>query len=95
VIYLLVALWFGVATGIVGRMRGSSFFIWFLIGSVVPVIGLFAALAYRSERDELRRQCPTCGKLVLLHDQMCMRCGTDLEFPEVAVEPESAAAGRR
>lgn len=94
-IYLLVALWFGVATGIVGRMRGSSFFIWFLIGSVVPVIGLFAALAYRSERDELRRQCPTCGKLVLLHDQMCMRCGTDLEFPEVAVEPESAAAGRR
>ena len=29
VIYLLVALWFGLATGIVGRIRGSSFFIWF------------------------------------------------------------------
>jgi hypothetical protein len=24
-----------------------------------------------------------------------MRCGTDLEFPDVAVEPESAAFGRR
>jgi predicted RNA-binding Zn-ribbon protein involved in translation (DUF1610 family) len=94
VIYLLVAVWFGVATGIVGRIRGSSFFIWAIIGAVVPVIGLFIALAYRSERDEVRRQCPTCGKVVMLHDAMCMRCGTDLEFPEVGIEPESAALGR-
>jgi hypothetical protein len=95
VIYLLVAVWFGLATGIIGRMRGSSFAIWFLIGAIVPVIGLFAALFYRSDRDELRRQCPTCGKIVKLHDAMCMRCGTDLDFPDVAIEPESAAAARR
>jgi hypothetical protein len=95
VIYLLVAVWFGLATGIIGRMRGSSFAIWFLVGAIVPVIGLFAALFYRSDRDELRRQCPTCGKIVKLHDAMCMRCGTDLDFPEVAIEPESAAAARR
>ena len=31
------------------------------------------------------------GKVVKLHDAMCMRCGTELEFPEVAIEPESAA----
>jgi hypothetical protein len=94
VIYLAVAIWFGVATGLIGRTRGSSFVLWFLIGAVVPVIGLFVALAYRNDRDELRRQCPNCGKLVKLHDAMCMRCGTDLEFPEVAIEPESAAARR-
>ena len=94
-IYLLVVVWFGIATGIIGRMRGSSFAIWFLVGAIVPVIGLFAALAYRNDRDELRRQCPGCGKVVKLHDAMCMRCGTDLEFPEVAIEPESAAAARR
>ena len=64
------------------------------IGAVVPVIGLFVALAYRSDRDEVRRQCPGCGKVVKLHDAMCMRCGTDLEFPEFAIEPESAAAAR-
>jgi hypothetical protein len=95
VTYLLVALWFGAATGIVGRIRGSSFALWFLIGAVVPVIGLIVALAYRSERDELRRQCTGCGRIVMLHDAMCMRCGTDLDFPDVAVEPESVAAGRR
>jgi hypothetical protein len=94
VIYLLVAVWFGVATGIVGRIRGSSFFIWAIIGGVAPVIGLFVALAYRSERDEVRRQCPTCGKVVKLYDAMCMRCGTDLDFPEVGIEPESAALQR-
>ena len=92
--YLLLAVWFGLATGIVGRIRGSSFFIWAIIGAVVPVIGLVVALAYRSERDEVRRQCPTCGKVVKLHDAMCMRCGTDLDFPEVGIEPESVALGR-
>jgi predicted RNA-binding Zn-ribbon protein involved in translation (DUF1610 family) len=94
VIYLLVALWFGIATGIIGRIRGSSFFIWFIVGVVAPVIGVFIALLYRSERDEVRRQCPGCGKVVMLHDAMCMRCGTDLEFPDVGIEPESAALRR-
>jgi hypothetical protein len=94
VIYLLVAVWFGLATGLIGRIKGSSFLIWFAVGFVVPVIGLIVVLAYRNERDEVRRQCPTCGKLVKLHDAMCMRCGTDLDFPEVAIEPESAAARR-
>jgi hypothetical protein len=94
VIYLALALWFGLMTGLIGRVRGSSFFIWFIVGAVVPVFGLFIALLYRSDRDELRRQCPSCGKIVKLHDAMCMRCGTDLEFPEFAIEPESAALRR-
>jgi hypothetical protein len=25
---------------------------------------------------------------------VCNRCGTDLDFPELAIEPESAAYGR-
>ena len=57
-IYLLVAVWFGLATGLIGRISGSSFFIWFIVGSVVPVIGLFVALAYRNERDEVRASVP-------------------------------------
>jgi membrane protein implicated in regulation of membrane protease activity len=95
VIYLALALWFGLAAGIVGRIKGSSFFLWLVIGAVLPVLGLLAALVYRSDRDELRRQCPGCGKVVKLHDALCMRCGTELEFPDVAIEPESAALQRR
>ena len=92
--YLVVAFSFALAGGLVGRMKGSSFFIWFLISGIVPVIGLAAALLYRTERDELRRQCPGCGKIVKLHDAICTGCGTELEFPDFAIEPESAASAR-
>jgi hypothetical protein len=95
VAYLIFALSFAVAGGLVGRLKGSSFFIWFLISGIVPVLGLLAALLYRTERDELRRQCPGCGKIVKLHDAICTRCGTELEFPDVAIEPESASAAPR
>jgi hypothetical protein len=94
VAYLVIAFSFALAGGLVGRIKGSSFFIWFLISGIVPVIGLAAALLYRTERDELRRQCPGCGKIVKLHDALCTRCGTELDFPDFAIEPESAATPR-
>jgi hypothetical protein len=94
VAYLVIAFSFALAGGLVGKIKGSSFFIWFLISGVLPVIGLAAALLYRTERDELRRQCPGCGRIVKLHDAICMRCGTELEFPDFAIEPESAASPR-
>ncbi|MEA2390563.1 MAG: hypothetical protein QOK31_672 [Solirubrobacteraceae bacterium] len=81
---------FGLAGGIVGRIKGSSFFLWFAISFFLPFAGLTAALLYRWEKDELRRRCPTCGKVVKLYDALCVRCGTDLEFPDVALPPESA-----
>jgi hypothetical protein len=94
VAYLVLALSFALAGGIVGKLKGSSFFIWFLISGLLPVLGLLVALVYRSEYDEVRRQCPSCGKVVKLHDAVCMRCGAELDFPDVAIEPESAAYGR-
>ena len=75
-------------------MKGSSFWLWFAISGLVPFLGLMAALLYRMERDELRKQCPRCGKVVMLYDALCMRCGNELDFPEVAIEPESAALQR-
>ena len=62
--YLFIALCFAFAGGIVGKLKGSSFFIWFLISGIVPVIGLAAALLYRWDRNELRRECPGCGRVV-------------------------------
>ncbi len=87
-IYLVLALFFGLATGTVARIKGSSFVLWGLIGAVLPVLGLVAAILYRYETAELRRQCPHCGRVVMLYDAVCTRCGHDLEFPEVAVEAQ-------
>jgi zinc-ribbon domain len=80
--YLLIAVLFGIATGIIGRAKGSSFFIWFLVGTVLPVIGLVAVILYRSEKAEPERRCPTCGKVLKLYVQVCPRCGTDLYLPD-------------
>jgi hypothetical protein len=87
--YLVIAASFGVAGGIVGKIKGSSFVLWFLISAAVPFIGLIAAIAYRFERDELRRQCPQCGRVTKIYDALCTRCGTELEYPDVAIAPES------
>ncbi len=86
-IYLSVCVSFGLAAGIVGRIKGSSFVLWALIGAILPVLGLLAAVLYRYETAELRRQCPRCGKVVMLYDAICTRCGDELDFPQTAVEP--------
>jgi hypothetical protein len=93
--YVVICLAFGLAGGLVGRMKGSSFWLWFLISGLVPFFGLLAAICYRWENRELRRQCPTCGRVVRLHDAKCMRCGAELEFPEVAIASEAAVRGAR
>jgi hypothetical protein len=87
--YVIIALCFGLAGGIVGKIKGSSFVLWFLISGLVPIMGLMAAIAYRYERDELRRQCPRCGRVTKIYDAVCTRCGAELDFPEVALAPES------
>ncbi len=93
--YVTIALFFGLAGGVVGKLKGSSFWLWFLISGAVPVIGLAAALLYRWDTNELRRQCPGCGKVVKLHDALCTRCGTELDFPDVAIASEADVADRR
>jgi peptidoglycan/LPS O-acetylase OafA/YrhL len=92
--YLVIAFFFALAGGLVGRMKGSSFWLWALVSGLIPVFGLLAALFYRFERDELRKQCPRCGNVVKLYDALCMRCGNELDFPEVAIEPESVAKAK-
>ena len=87
--YVIVAVCFGIAGGIVGKIKGSSFLLWFLISAAVPFVGLLAAIAYRFERDELRRRCPGCGRVRKMHDALCTRCGAELEFSEQAIAPES------
>lgn len=82
--YLIIAFFFGLATAIIGRAKGSSFFIWFVVGTVIPPLGLLAVIFYRFDKDEPERQCPTCGKALKLYVQVCPRCGTDLYLPDRA-----------
>ena len=91
---LVIMFFFGLAGGIIGRIKGSSFLVWFLIAGVIPFFGLLAAVFYRYDNRELRRQCPTCGQVLMLYDAVCMRCGAELEFPDVAIASEAAMRQR-
>jgi hypothetical protein len=92
--YLIICAVSAVWAGFIARRKGSSVLIWGMVGAVVPFLGVVLAALYRYEIDEVRRQCPGCGRIVPLHDAVCTRCGTELDFPEVAIEPVSVARRR-
>jgi len=82
--YLVIAFSFGLATGFIGKGKGSSFFIWFVVGMALPPLGLIAAILYRVDKDEPERECPRCHKPLKLYVQVCPRCGEDLYLPDPA-----------
>jgi hypothetical protein len=89
--FIVIALSFGLAAGIIARAKGSSFLIWFAIGTALSAIGplggvlaLVAVVLYRSERDEPERRCPRCGAVHKLYVQVCSVCGEDMFLPDPA-----------
>jgi hypothetical protein len=90
--FLVLMFFFGLSAGVIGRIKGSSFVIWFLIGAGLPLIGTIAAVLYRYERDEPRRRCDECGFVMPITSQVCRRCGADQEYPK-EVFVRSAAPG--
>jgi hypothetical protein len=79
---LLIIISFGLATAFIGRAKGSSFFIWFFVGAVLPLLGLIAVILYRVEADEPERRCPRCGRVQKIYVQVCRTCGEDLYLPD-------------
>lgn len=90
---LVILFFFGLSAGTIGKIKGGSFLIWFLIGFCLPFLGTLAALLSRWEGREPKRRCEGCGAIVALHDQVCMGCGRDLDFPGEALAPPTRAAG--
>ncbi|MBJ7355298.1 MAG: hypothetical protein JHC98_10790 [Thermoleophilaceae bacterium] len=86
--YAIIPLLFGFVTACVGKYKGMSFFLWFLIGTVLPFVGLIAAILFRTERYDPRRECPNCGAVVPITTQVCLRCGEDLEYPDELIAPK-------
>jgi len=61
-----------------------------MISGVAPILGPLMAALYRHETEEALRICPGCARAVRHYDAMCMRCGTDLDYPEDSelIEPD-------
>jgi hypothetical protein len=80
--WLVLMFFCGLSAAVIGRIKGSSFFIWFFVGAVLPLLGTLAAVLYRFERNEPRRRCDECGFMMPVTSQVCRRCGADQEYPE-------------
>ncbi len=87
---LVIMFFFGLSAGTIGKIKGSSFFIWFLVGFCLPILGTILALLWRWDRNEPKRRCEDCGRVLALHDQVCMGCGRDLDFPDEVLVPPRA-----
>jgi hypothetical protein len=83
---LVILFFFGLSAGTIAKIKGSSFMLWFLVGFCLPFFGTLLALVYRNERHTRRRECPECGETLAIYDQVCRRCGADLEFPSFQQE---------
>ena len=80
--FLVLDFFFALSAAVIGKIKGSSFLIWFLIGGGLPLLGTIAAICYRFERNELHRRCDECGRVMPITDQVCRACGADQEFPD-------------
>jgi hypothetical protein len=89
VTFLVILFFFGLSAGVVAKIKGNSFFLWFLVGFCLPVAGTIAAVLYRSERAEPVRACEECGRILPLHVQVCTRCGRDLDLPDLPALPRA------
>jgi len=85
--YAVLCVAFGIWTGLTARAKGGSFWIWLMVGSVLPVAGLIAAVLMRHEDEEPERTCPNCGTRQKLYVQVCTRCGRDLYFSDAEPPP--------
>ncbi len=95
--FLVILFFFGLSAGTVAKIKGSSFLLWFLIGFCLPFFGTLAALLTRNERQVDVRNCDECGNVVVIHDQVCNRCGRDLDYvgPVEDLEPMQGSAHLR
>ena len=85
--FLVVDFFLALSAAVIGKIKGSSFLIWFLVGAGLPVLGTLAAVFYRYERYEPRRECDECGRMMPVTDQVCRRCGADQEAPREIFVP--------
>lgn len=92
--YVVICLFFGLAAGVVAKIKGDTVWVWFLISACVPFIGLLTAVLYRVEKIELKQRCTGCGRVLKLYDTVCMRCGEELQFPDTALSPRPAGRPR-
>src|SRR2546429_9658399 len=59
--FVVIAVFFGLSAGVIAKIKGSSFWLWFLVGTVLPGLGTLGALLFRWERRGRPARGGGCG----------------------------------
>lgn len=76
--YVLVAIVFGVVSGIVARGKGRSSLGWFLAGLLIGPFALLVAVLPAKPREGSLVQCPACCEVIQAEASICRFCGSHL-----------------
>lgn len=76
--YVVVAIVFGVVSGIVGRSKGRSSLGWFIAGLLIGPFALVVAVLPAKPREGRLAQCPACLEVIQQEARVCRYCGTQV-----------------
>ena len=60
--FVVLAIFCGLSAAVIGKLKGSSFWIWFLVRAVLPLLGTLAAIFYRSSTASRGVPAPNAGR---------------------------------
>ena len=87
VLIVVTAIALGLTTGAIAQSKGYSFVGYFILGSLLPIIGVLLAIGLHPnttaiERQQLAsggsRRCPFCAEVIRAEAKVCRYCGREL-----------------
>jgi hypothetical protein len=77
--YVLVAIIFGIVSGILARSKGRNTLGWFIAGLLIGPFALLVAVLPARPRDGHLAECPACREVIQAEASICRFCGTQFE----------------
>jgi hypothetical protein len=77
--YVLVAVVFGMVSGLIARIKGRSMLAWFVAGLIIGPFALIVAAMPPKARPGHLAECPACCEVIQEEARVCRYCGTQVE----------------